>query len=80
MRGASTAKAGRTTIQTATSSSENWEHDVLEKLKQIIKSSSMNLRQIFNQMDCDGNGFITQVEFRNAVRQLGLGLTSREID
>jgi Ca2+-binding EF-hand superfamily protein len=80
MRGASSAKAGRTTIQTATSSSENWEHNVMEKLKQIIKSSSMNLRQIFNSMDVDGNGFITQVEFRNAVRQLGLGLTSREID
>lgn len=80
LRGASSTKAGRTTVQTVTSSSEAWEADVVEKLRQIVKSSSMSLRQIFNGMDADGNGFITQVEFRNAIRQLGLGLTSREID
>lgn len=31
-------------------------------------------------MDEDKNGFISQVEFRNAIRKLNLGLTSREID
>lgn len=31
-------------------------------------------------MDTDGNGFISQVEFRNAIRKLNLGLSSREID
>ena len=31
-------------------------------------------------MDEDGNGFISEVEFRNAIRKLNLGLTSREID
>ena len=31
-------------------------------------------------MDADGNGFISQVEFRNAIRKLNIGLSSREID
>ena len=31
-------------------------------------------------MDSDGNGFISQTEFRNAIRKLNLGLSSREID
>lgn len=40
----------------------------------------MTLDQIFNEFDSDGNGSISQVEFRNAIRRLNLGLTSREID
>lgn len=31
-------------------------------------------------MDTDGNGFVSQTEFRNAIRKLGLGFSSREID
>ena len=31
-------------------------------------------------MDSDGNGFVSEVEFRNAIRKLNLGMTSREID
>lgn len=31
-------------------------------------------------MDSDGNGVISQVEFRNAIKQLKLGLKSTEID
>jgi len=31
-------------------------------------------------MDADGNGFVSQTEFRNAIRKLGLGFSSREID
>lgn len=31
-------------------------------------------------MDSDGNGVVSQVEFRNAIRKLGLGLKSVEID
>ena len=40
----------------------------------------MSLDQIFRDFDEDGNGYISQVEFRNAIRRLGLGLVSREID
>ena len=46
----------------------------------IIATSTKSLQEIFNEFDEDGNGFITLVEFRNAIRRLGLGITSREID
>lgn len=38
------------------------------------------MTEIFKQFNPDGDNYITQNEFRNAVRQLNLGLTSREID
>ena len=45
-----------------------------------MRSSSQTLDQIFREFDSDGNGSISEVEFRNAIRKLNLGLTSREID
>ena len=57
-----------------------WQHDIFEKLKQIIRTSSKSFQDIFKEMDSDGNGYISEVEFRNAIRKLNLGLTSREID
>lgn len=35
---------------------------------------------MFKKLDKDGSGKLSQLEFRNGVRQLGLGLSSREID
>ena len=52
----------------------------MEKLRQIIRTSPLSFEQVFNEFDSDGNGFITRVEFRNALRKLNLGLTAREID
>ncbi len=52
----------------------------MEKLRQIIKSSSQSFDSIFKEFDSDENGFISEVEFRNAIRKLNLGLSSREID
>ena len=73
-------KGTRATIQTKTSSSSQWENNVMEKLRCIIKTSRKSLDQIFREFDADGNGFISEVEFRNAIRKLDLGLTSRDID
>jgi len=70
----------RATIVSQSSSSTTWEVDILEKLRQIIRSSSQSFEDIFREFDSDGNGSISQVEFRNAIRKLNLGLTSREID
>lgn len=53
---------------------------MIERLRVIIATSTKSLREIFNDFDEDGNGFITQVEFRNAMRKLNLGITSREMD
>ena len=63
-----------------TASSSQWEDDVIERLRVVIATSTKSLREIFDEFDEDRNGFITQVEFRNAIRRLGLGVTSREID
>ena len=76
----STNQKSRTTIQTATASSSQWDNNVIERLRVIIATSTKSLREIFNEFDEDGNGFITQVEFRNAMRKLNLGITSREMD
>jgi len=72
--------ASRFTIQTKTSSSSQWNSNIIEKLRVLIQSSTKSLDQIFAEFDEDGNGFITSNEFRNAIRKLGLGLTSRDID
>lgn len=76
----STGLNSRATIQTKTSSSSQWETNVLEKLRKILQSSTKSLNQIFREFDEDGNGFVTQVEFRNAIRKLNLGLSSKDID
>ena len=81
VRNVKTAPPGaRTTIVSQSSSSSQWDVDIMEKLRQIIKTSSQNINDIFREFDEDGNGFISQVEFRNAIRKLNLGLTSREVD
>jgi len=53
---------------------------VFEKLRQIIRSSTKSFEEIFKDFDTDKNGSISQVEFRNALRKLNLGMTSREMD
>jgi Ca2+-binding EF-hand superfamily protein len=46
----------------------------------LLTSSTKSLNDIFQEFDQDGNGYITSVELRNAIRKLGVGLTSRDID
>lgn len=76
----STASDPRVTIKSTSSVSSTWEVNVFEKLKGIFKASSKNMSELFSEIDQDGNGSLSQVEFRNAIRKLGLGLTSKEID
>lgn len=74
------APGSRTTIVSMNSSNVQWEADIIEKLRQIVRSSSLSFEDIFKKFDEDGNGFISSIEFRNAIRKLNLGLSSREID
>lgn len=69
-----------TTIVSVNSSNVQWEADIMEKLRQIMKSSSLTMEDIFKKFDEDGNGWISSNEFRNAIRKLNLGLSSRDID
>ena len=53
---------------------------MIERMRVIIATSSKSIQEIFDEFDEDGNCYVTQVEFRNSLRRLGLGITSREID
>ena len=60
VRNMKTDKPGaRTTIVSQSSSSSQWECDIFEKLRSIIKTSSQSFDQIFRDFDSDGNGYIT---------------------
>ena len=45
-----------------------------------MRLSKKSLQQIFAEFDADGSGKISLLEFKNAFRKLGIGLTSKDID
>ena len=45
-----------------------------------MKTSPKSLEEVFRAKDVDGNNNLTNIEFRAAIRNLGIGLTSTEID
>ncbi len=45
-----------------------------------MRLSKKSLKQIFEEFDADGSGKISLLEFKNAFRKLGIGLTSQDID
>lgn len=88
-------KAGKQTVPSATAKSfykeignkgqkpefdEETSKIVLEKVRQILRSTNKSIDEIFKQFDSDGSGSISNVEFRNALRELNLGLSLSEID
>lgn len=56
------------------------EGDPIKSFTKIVQVSPLSLEEIFKELDRDGSGKISQIEFRNAIRKLNLGLTSRDID
>lgn len=54
--------------------------DVIEKMKRLVKSSNRDVTQVFAVYDEFGTGFITNLEFRNALRKLNIGLSTADID
>lgn len=70
-----------TTMRTA--ENRRWKDNVLARFRSLLKAASQQTKtveELFREIDVDESGKITSVEFRNAVRKLQLGLTSREID
>ena len=45
-----------------------------------MNTSQKSLEEIFNSMDTDKNGYLSQQEFRHAIRKLNIGVSSQEID
>ena len=54
--------------------------DIHSKLKTYLRTSSKTLVQVFGKYDPDNTGCISNLEFKEAVRTLNIGFTSREID
>ena len=54
--------------------------EIVDKVKQIMRASNKTLQQLFLEIDIDGSGSVSNLEFRNCIKKMKLGLTSREID
>ena len=42
-----------------TSSSSQWDNNVIERMRVIIATSSKSVQEIFDEFDEDGNGYVT---------------------
>lgn len=54
--------------------------DVISVLREYLKSTHKNLEEVFKAIDITKCGKVTNLEFKEAIRKLMTGLTSREID
>jgi Ca2+-binding EF-hand superfamily protein len=52
----------------------------IKSFSKVVQVSPANLEELFKEIDTTGTGKVSSIEFRNAVRKLNLGLTSRAID
>ena len=59
---------------------EDFTQSIIDKVRQILRSSDKTIEQVFKEFDKDGSGSISNVEFRNAFRDMNLGLSMAEID
>lgn len=49
-------------------------------MRQFIKASNKTLKEVFEEIDQSGQGVVTNLEFKEGIRKLFIGITSREID
>ena len=54
--------------------------DPLKRLQALIRASPYSIEDIFKEMDRDNNGTLSLLEFKNAMRKLNIGLSSKDID
>ena len=54
--------------------------NIVDKVRQILRSSNRTVEDVFKEFDKDNSGSISNVEFRNAFREMNLGLSMNEID
>jgi EF-hand domain pair len=54
--------------------------DTVSKVRQVLQASNKTLEEVFKEFDLDGNGVLSNMEFRQGIRKLNLGLTLMEID
>lgn len=49
-------------------------------MKKLIRTSNKDIGSIFQKFDNKNIGFISNLDFRNALRQVNIGLSMNEID
>lgn len=74
------ASGDKTKLFSQNSSIPKWQKDIMEKINSLVAASPFTLKDIFRKMDTDLSGKLSAQEFRHGIRDLGLGLTSKEID
>ncbi|CAD8159524.1 unnamed protein product [Paramecium octaurelia] len=53
---------------------------LLDKIRRFLRNSNKNINDLFKQYDSDNTGFITNLEFRQVIRSLNMGLTFQDVD
>ncbi|KAL4466773.1 hypothetical protein ABPG74_010370 [Tetrahymena malaccensis] len=53
---------------------------VIERMKKLVKSSDKVLENLFEEHDKSNSGFVTNLEFRNVMKKLNIGLSIFDID
>jgi Ca2+-binding EF-hand superfamily protein len=66
-------------IQKTSSSSESWEEEILNRVRERIKEKGLSVWEAFGAFDENGDGVISSAEFTKAFNIMELGLTDQEI-
>lgn len=61
-------------------SKEERQKKLFDKLRQVILASNIPVEKFFKEMDVDGSGDVSNLEFINAMRKLNLGLNLKEME
>jgi Ca2+-binding EF-hand superfamily protein len=59
---------------------ESNEEKLLSKIRRLLRPTIKSINAVLDALDVNKTGFITNLEFRNAIRTLNLGLTQTEVD
>lgn len=70
----------RSDVQRKIENNEEFTKNIIDRVRQILRSSNKSIEGIFKEFDKDNSGSISNVEFRNAFREMNLGLSLNEID
>ena len=54
--------------------------DIVSILREYLKASGKSLEEVFGAVDITKCGKVTNLEFKEAIRKLNIGLTSKQLD
>ena len=53
---------------------------VINKVRNILRVANEDIPKVLSEYDKSGKGILSNIQFKNALRKLGLGLSGKEID